>query len=134
MNVNELVQIGIYFGLLIALTPLLGGYMARVFKGERTWLSPVLVPLEKLIYRLGGTAPDEEMSWRRFFWAVLIFNVLGVLSLMALQMTQAHLPLNPQQFPNVPWALALPVWPEREQRGFPGSAGGLGTPEPGRWP
>ena len=107
MNVNELVQIGIYFGLLIALTPLLGGYMARVFNGERTWLSPVLVPLEKLIYRLGGTAPDEEMSWRRFFWAVLIFNVLGVLSLMALQMTQAHLPLNPQQFPNVPWALAL---------------------------
>jgi K+-transporting ATPase ATPase A chain len=107
MNVNEVVQIGLYFGLLIALTPLLGGYMARVFQGERTWLSPLLGPVEKLVYRLGGTAPDEEMSWQRFFWAVLIFNVLGILSLMALQMTQAHLPLNPQQFPNVPWALAL---------------------------
>ena len=107
MNVNELIQAGLFFGLLIALTPLLGGYMARVFQGERTWLSPLLAPVEKLVYRIGGTNPDEEMSWQRFFWAVLIFNVLGILSLMALQMTQAHLPLNPQSFPNVPWALAL---------------------------
>ena len=91
MNVNELVQAGLYFGLLIALTPLLGGYMARVFKGERTLLSPLLVPVEKLVYRLGGTAPAEEMSWLRYFWAAVIFNVLGILSLMALQMTQAHL-------------------------------------------
>ena len=107
MNVNDWVQIGLYFGLLIGLTPVLGGYMARVFQGERTWLSPVLAPVERLVYRLGGTAPDEEMSWQRYFWAVLIFNVLGILSLTALQMTQGHLPLNPQQFPNVPWALAL---------------------------
>jgi K+-transporting ATPase ATPase A chain len=107
MNVNDLVQIGLYFGLLIALTPLLGGYLARVFKGERTWLSPVLAPVEKLVYALGGTAPEEEMTWLHYFWAVVIFNLLGILSLMALQMTQAHLPLNPQQFPNVPWALAL---------------------------
>jgi K+-transporting ATPase ATPase A chain len=107
MNVNDLVQLGLYFGLLIAVTPLLGGYMARVFQGRRTWLSPVLMPLEKLVYRAGGTAPDEEMSWQRYFFTVLIFNVLGILSLIMLQMTQAHLPLNPQQFPNVPWALAL---------------------------
>jgi len=107
MNVNELVQAGLYFGLLIALTPLLGRYLARVFQGQRTVLAPLLAPVERLVYRLGGTAPDEEMSWLRYFWAVLIFNVLGVLSLVALQMTQAHLPLNPQQFPNVPWALAL---------------------------
>jgi len=107
MNVNDWVQIGLYFGLLIGLAPVLGGYMARVFQGERTPLSPVLAPVERLVYRLGGTAPDEEMSWQRYFWAVLIFNVLGILSLTALQMTQGHLPLNPQQFPNVPWALAL---------------------------
>jgi len=107
MNVNDWVQIGLYFGLLIGLTPLLGGYLARVFQGERSLLSPVLAPVERLVYRLGGTQPDEEMSWQRYFWAVLIFNVLGILSLMTLQMTQAHLPLNPQQFPNVPWALAL---------------------------
>ena len=107
MNVNDWVQIALYFGLLIGLTPLLGGYMARVFQGERTLLSPLLAPVEKLVYRIGGTAPDEEMTWRHYFFAVLIFNVLGILSLMALQMTQAHLPLNPQQFPNVPWALAL---------------------------
>ncbi len=107
MNVNDWVQIGLYFGLLIGLTPLLGGYLARVFQGERTLLSPVLAPVEALVYRLGGTAPDEEMSWQRYFRAVLVFNVLGIVSLMALQMTQGHLPLNPQQFPNVPWVLAL---------------------------
>ena len=107
MNVNDMVQLVLYFGLLIAVTPLLGGYMARVFQGQRTWLSPLLLPVENLVCRVGGTKPDEEMSWLRYFWAVFIFNALGILSLMALQMTQAHLPLNPQQFPNVPWALAL---------------------------
>ena len=107
MNVNDMVQLVLYFGLLIAVTPLLGGYMARVFQGQRTWLSPLLLPVENLVYRVGGTKPDEEMSWLRYFWAMFIFNALGILSLMALQMTQAHLPLNPQQFPNVPWALAL---------------------------
>jgi K+-transporting ATPase ATPase A chain len=107
MNVNDMVQLVLYFGLLIAVTPLLGGYMARVFQGQRTWLSPLLLPVENLVYRVGGTKPDEEMSWLRYFWAVFIFNALGILSLMALQMTQAHLPLNPQQFSNVPWALAL---------------------------
>ena len=107
MNVNDMVQLVLYFGLLIAVTPLLGGYMARVFQGQRTWLSPLPLPVENLVCRVGGTKPDEEMSWLRYFWAVFIFNALGILSLMALQMTQAHLPLNPQQFPNVPWALAL---------------------------
>ena len=63
--------------------------------------------MEKWIYRLGGVKADEEMSWKRYFFAVLIFNVIGIVSLMALQMTQASLPLNPQHFPNVPWALAL---------------------------
>jgi K+-transporting ATPase ATPase A chain len=81
--------------------------MARVFQGQRTFLSRVLGPVENGIYRLSGTDPREEMSWARYFWAVLIFNVAGLLSLWVLQMTQVWLPLNPQKFPNVPWALAL---------------------------
>jgi len=104
---NELLQLVLYFGLMIGLTPLLGGFMARVFEGKRTFLSGVLGPVEKWIYRLGGVKTDQEMSWKRYFCAVLFFNVVGLVTLMALEMTQAWLPLNPQKFPNVPWALAL---------------------------
>ncbi|MGD0650633.1 MAG: potassium-transporting ATPase subunit KdpA [Verrucomicrobiia bacterium] len=107
MKPNELFQLVLYFGLLIGLTPLLGGFMARVFEGKRTFLSGILGPVEKWIYRLGGVKANEEMSWKRYFCAVLIFNVVGLLSLWALQMLQAWLPLNPQKFPNMPWALAL---------------------------
>jgi len=107
MKWNEIIQIVLLFGLLVGLTPVLGRFMAKVFRGEKTFLHPVLQPVEKLIYKLSGISPDEEMSWKRYFLGVLIFNVVGLLSLMALQMTQAWLPLNPQKFPNVPWALAL---------------------------
>lgn len=107
MKVHEFIQLVLYFGLLIGLTPLLGGFMARVFDGKQTFLAGVLGPVEKWIYRLGGVDPAEEMSWKRYFFAVLIFNVIGIVSLMVLEMTQASLPLNPQHFPNLPWALAL---------------------------
>src|ERR1039458_10731457 len=107
MKSNELIQLIAFFGLLLGLTPLLVRFMARVFKGEKTFLSPVFRPVEKLIYRLSGVDENEEMSWKRYFLGVLIFNVVGLLSLMALQMTQHGLPLNPQKFDNVPWALAL---------------------------
>lgn len=107
MKQNELLQVIVYFGLLIGLTPLLGWFMAQVFEGKRTFLSSVLGPVEKWIYRLGGVKTDQEMSWKRYFCAVLLFNVIGLVTLMALEMTQAWLPFNPQKFPNVPWALAL---------------------------
>ncbi len=103
MKQNELLQLLVFFGLLIGLTPVLGKYMARVFEGRLKFLAP----LETLIYRLGGVRADEEMSWKRYFLAVVLFNGIGLLSLMAIQMTQGWLPLNPQHFPNVPWALAL---------------------------
>ena len=96
-----------FFGALIALTPLLGSYLARVLDGRPPIFASWLRPLENWIYRLGGVRADEEMDWPRYFWAVLIFNVVGLLALVAIEMTQAWLPLNPQHFPNVPWALAL---------------------------
>src|ERR1035437_3422229 len=107
MNAHEIIQLVLYFGLLIGLAPLLGGYMARVFEGKRTFLSGILGPVEKWIYRLSGVNANEEMPWKRYFLAVFIFNVVGLVTLMALEMTQGWLPLNPQHFPNVPWALAL---------------------------
>jgi K+-transporting ATPase ATPase A chain len=106
-SMNEIIQVVLFFGLLIALTPLLGRYMARVFQGSNTFLHPLIGPVERLVYKLTGVAPDEEMSWKGYFLAVLIFNVVGLLSLWVLQMTQFWLPLNPQKLPNVPWNLAL---------------------------
>jgi K+-transporting ATPase ATPase A chain len=107
MKATEIIQLVLFFGLLLALAPLLGRYMAKVFKGEKTFLHRLLYPVEKIIYRLTGVAADEEMTWKHYFFAVLIFNVIGALSLVVLQMIQVWLPLNPQHFPNVPWALAL---------------------------
>ena len=81
--------------------------MARVFSGEKTFLHPLLSPLEKIIYWLSGVDPAEEMSWLKYFMAVLIFTTVGFVSLMANLMTQAWLPLNPQKLPNCSWDLAF---------------------------
>ena len=107
MQWNDIPQIAFFFGSLVALTPPLGAFMAKVFQGERTFLHPLLRPAERLVYRLSGADENEEMSWLRYFWAVMIFNGLGILALWALQAAQAALPLNPQKFGNVGWALGL---------------------------
>src|ERR1700756_5599558 len=102
----EIVQIVLFFGLGIALTPPIGRFMARVFKGEKTFLHPVLHPMEKLIYRLTGVDPDEEMTWQHYFMAVLMFATVGFVADMAIFMTQKGLPLNPQHLDNCSWHLA----------------------------
>jgi K+-transporting ATPase ATPase A chain len=70
--------------------------MARVYEGERTWLDPVLRPVERFIYRAAGVRPDEGMTWKIYAVAMLLFNALGLLVVYALQRFQAFLPLNPQ--------------------------------------
>lgn len=107
MKVNDIIQLAVIFGGLIALSPLLGRYMARVFSGESTFPSKLFAPLEKVVYRAGSIAPNEEMSWKQYFLAVLVFNVIGLVSLWVLMMTQAWLPWNPMKMVNVPWDLAL---------------------------
>ena len=107
MKTTEWFQVIAFFGALIALAPLLGIYLSKVLDGRPPRFVSWLRPLEKWIYKLGGVRADEEMPWQRYFLAVLIFNLIGLVALMALQMTQAWLPLNPQKLPNVPWALAL---------------------------
>ncbi|MGA3179978.1 MAG: potassium-transporting ATPase subunit KdpA [Verrucomicrobiota bacterium] len=107
MMANEFIQIVLFFGLLIGLTPCVGRFMARVFQGQKTFLHPLLQPVERLALRAGGVDEKAEMTWMGYFLAALIFNVVGIISLMGLEMTQKWLPLNPQHFDNVPWALAL---------------------------
>ncbi len=96
MTLNGVVQIGIYLVLLIALAKPLGSYMARVYEGQPILLDRVLGPIERLIYRLCGIEPDQEMNWKTYAAAMLIFSAVGVLSLYLLQRIQASLPLNPQ--------------------------------------
>jgi K+-transporting ATPase ATPase A chain len=81
---------------LLALAKPLGSFMAKVYEGEHTFLDPVLRPIERLIYRLSGVKPDEDMSWKTYAIAVMLFNVLGLLVVYGLQRLQAFLPLNPQ--------------------------------------
>ena len=107
MTTLEVVQIVLYLALLIACTPLLGGYMAKVLNGERMLLTPVLSPLEKLIYRVSGVDATEEQNWRHYALALLAFNLLGFVLLFVLQLLQGRLPLNPAHLPGVEGWLAF---------------------------
>ena len=107
MTLVGVVQILIYFTLLILAVKPLGGYMARVYSGERTLLSPVVGPIERWFYRLAGIRADDEMSWKRYGLAVLLISVIGIVFLYLLQRIQHLLPLNPQGFGPVTPYLAL---------------------------
>jgi K+-transporting ATPase ATPase A chain len=107
MNTYEWLQTILFFVVLLALVKPLGIFMAKVFQGERTFLSPVLVPCEKLIYRISGVKPEDEMGWKRYAGSVLLFNLTLLVSLFVMLMTQHLLPLNPQKVPAFTWQLAL---------------------------
>jgi K+-transporting ATPase ATPase A chain len=95
---------------LIVLTLLvkpLGTYMTNVYQGKRTFLSPVLTPLETLIYKAAGIKHDEEMDWEDYAKALLLFNGLGLIVLFLIMLLQGMLPLNPQGFPGFSLDLAL---------------------------
>ena len=95
MTINGLVQIGLYFVVLLALVKPLGWYMARVYEGQPCGLDQVMGPLERLIYRLCGVRQTEEMDWKTYGIAMLLFNAMGLVALYALQRLQGFLPLNP---------------------------------------
>ena len=107
MTVNGWLQIAIFAALVAAVTLPLGGYMAKIFAGERTPLSPVLRPIESVFYRLSGVDPIREQNWLAYAFAVLLFNLVAFLLLYALQRLQGVLPLNPQGFAGVSPDLAL---------------------------
>ena len=88
-------QILLFCGIVLALVKPLGAYMTRVFAGERTVLSPVLVPVERALYALAGTSEREEQRWTAYAFAMLAFNLAGLLLLYGLQRLQDVLPLNP---------------------------------------
>lgn len=102
MTINGWLQIAIYFAVLTALSVPLGRFMARVFEGERTFLSPVLAPVERGLYRLSGVDETREQGWLAYTISMLVFNAAGFLLLYALLRLQHLLPLNPQDMSAVP--------------------------------
>ncbi len=107
MNMNEWLETIFFFVVLLALVKPLGVFMARVYQGERTFLTPVFSPCEKLLYRICGVRQDEEMDWKSYAWAMVLFNLVLFAALFAMLMTQHLLPLNPQKLPAFSWQLAL---------------------------
>ncbi|TXM61540.1 potassium-transporting ATPase subunit KdpA [Methylobacterium sp. WL103] len=95
MTVNGWIQIALFCAVVLALVRPLGGYMARVFSGERTLLSPVLEPVERGLYRLAGIDRTHEQHWLAYATAMLVFHAAGFVLLYALLRLQAVLPLNP---------------------------------------
>jgi len=104
---SDLLQFAIFFAILVALAWPLGLYMARVFNGQRTLLSPVLGPVERGFYRLSGVDAAQELHWTRYAYAVLVFNFAGWLLLYAILRLQHILPWNPQGLPALSEPLAF---------------------------
>ncbi len=92
---NILIQCGLYVVVLLALAKPLGEYMARVFQGERTFMTPALGWLERLTYKASGVDAKEEMGWLKYLVACMLFNFFGLVVVYALQRFQHLLPLNP---------------------------------------
>ncbi|MDD8018182.1 MAG: potassium-transporting ATPase subunit KdpA [Bacteroidota bacterium] len=107
ITASEIIQLVFYAVMLFLFTPPLGKLMAKIFEGEKTFLSPVFGWLERLSYKLSGIDPKKEMNWKTYMWAMLAFNGLGFAIVYLLQIFQSSLPLNPQQLPNVSWHLAF---------------------------
>lgn len=103
---NSVLQVGIFLGIVLLLTKPFGLYITHVFAGERTWLSPALVPVERVLYRFSGIHEEEEHGWLHYTIDMLVFSAVGMLLLYLIQRTQQWLPLNPQGLSNVPAPLA----------------------------
>jgi K+-transporting ATPase ATPase A chain len=101
VTAQGLLQIAFYFLVLLALVKPLGSFMAAVYEGRRTILSPLIAPLERGIYRLSGVDPSQESGWKRYALAAMVINFVGFAVVYLLQRLQAALPLNPQHFPAV---------------------------------
>ena len=107
MNMYEWMETILFFVVLLALVKPCGAFMAKVYQGERTFLSPLLAPCENLLYRVCGVQKDEEMDWKQYSIGLILFNIVCGVALFAILLLQEVLPLNPQKFPGFSWHLAL---------------------------
>src|SRR3954469_6482591 len=101
MTANGWLQILLFFLLVLAVTKPLGIFMTHVFNRERTFMDPALRPLERLLYRLTGVDERHEMSWTEYAISMLLFSMVSMVLLYAIQRLQGYLPFNPQKFAGV---------------------------------
>lgn len=107
MTALDFIQIILYLSLLTALTPLLGGYMKKVFTGEKHFMQPVFGWMERAVYRFCGIDRNEETDWKTYTFHLLLFNLIGLIFVFLIQSFQLFLPLNPAQLGNVTWHSAF---------------------------
>ena len=111
MTANGWLQFAIFGAILLASVRPVGAYLARVLQGDRTWLDPVLRPIEKLIYRVSGVNTKEEMNWRQYAYALLGFSAVSALITYGFERLQGILPLNPRHLgavgPDLAWNTAV---------------------------
>ncbi len=107
MTANGWFQIGLFLLIILALTKPLGTYMARVFSNEKTFLDPILRPIERILYRLTGVDETREMRWTEYTVAMLLFSVVSMLILLLMERLQYWLPWNPQHIAGVPSDVAF---------------------------
>lgn len=104
---QAMLQYAGYLVLLVALAYPLGKYIDNVMRGRWVWLSPVIRPVERFLYRLTGVNEREEMTWKKYLGCALLFNFCGFALLFALLMLQGRLPLNPMELSGLEWPLAF---------------------------
>lgn len=97
----------VFFALVLLPSPWLGRFYYRVMEGQRTWLTPMLGPLERGCYRMAGVDPAQQQGWKAYTLAVLTFNFAGFVLLFGILLGQGALPLNPQGLPGLEWSLAF---------------------------
>src|SRR5213592_1847592 len=101
MTINGWLQILFFFVIILLVTKPLGIFMTHVFKRQKTFLDPLLRPIERLIYRLTGVNEEREMRWTEYAVTMLLFSVVSMLVLYLIQRLQGYLPFNPQHLPGV---------------------------------
>jgi potassium-transporting ATPase potassium-binding subunit len=107
MSLNGWLQISVFIVTVLLLAQPMGRYLTRVFNHRKTWLDPVLVPCERLLYRMTGVHSDQEMCWTEYAGATLLFSAATLVLTYTVERLQRMLPLNPQHLPAVDPALAF---------------------------
>lgn len=111
MTLNGWLQIAVFFVLVLFCAKPMGTYMTRVFERRRTWLDPVLGPVERLLYKLTGINPEQEMKWTAYCISMLVFSAATLFLTYVLERVQQHLPFNPQHLgavtPDLAWNTAI---------------------------
>jgi len=107
MNSHDVLLIVAFLALVLVPAPFLGRFYYKVMEGQRTFLTPLFLPVERAIYRACGIHPEDEQDWKSYTLALLAFNLVGLVLLFAILVLQGSLPLNPQHLPGLEWTLAF---------------------------